>query len=148
MKKSIENSEGEPEKNDTAQPKDGFWNGDLDSETARHEAHLDFQREHERNIEKLGNEELVRLREKGEIGLEELTPEKTQQLIKKLGSQVFDHIKLQETRELRSAQIAEEVAKEKERERQEMIRRIEDKQPWNRVKKWFKDNWVSDHRKY
>lgn len=126
----------------------GFWDSGLDRETARHEAHKDSERMHESEIQQLGNKELARLREKGEIGLEELTPEKTQQLIKQLGDQVFHHMKVKEAQERRLAQENEEAAKEKERRRREMIQQIEDKQPWNRFKKWFKDNWVSDRRKY
>jgi hypothetical protein len=120
----------------------GFWDGKLDHETTKQMGHWETQRRHENEIEHLGKEELVKLREKGEQGINELTPEQTRKLIKELGDQVFHKMAMEEDRKRQQIKDREQEDANKKRKRDEWLKGIEDKKPINRIKRFFRTMFI------
>jgi len=117
---------------------EGFWDGDLDSETTRHLAHNEAEVTHRQKIEELGKKEM----EARGSDYPKMTPEEEKNEVRRLGDEVFNKMKMDELREARAQKEREDEAREKERKRQEMFQNIRDQQPLGKIKKWFRDNWI------
>ncbi|MEI7424736.1 MAG: hypothetical protein WCK10_01305 [Candidatus Staskawiczbacteria bacterium] len=119
---------------------------DWDHETQKSLASKDFQVEHERKVEAIGTAELAKLREQGEIGIGELTPEKTKELIKSLGDKVFQDIAAAERLSKQQEKDEREEKSRKAKEREQWIKDLDDSRPIRKVQRFFKQMFTPRER--